>query len=618
MQSPPEGRTGATGSLRASLGALALFGVIAVALTWPLARDLTERLPAGNNDLFQNVWNFWSWGESLSQGESPYSTTRLFQTGERPPVSLAFHTHSEANVLAAYPLTRLFGPECALNLSTLLGFALAGWAASLLARELGFAWGPAIVAGIVFAYLPQHVEQSLEHVNLASYQGMPLFILFLIRMLRRGRGRDAVGCAAFFALNALYGWHNALMILPLGFAVFGALFVACRERRRTMLVHSAVAALIATALLLPFLWPKLAEIAGGADYFRKPPVAKGIDALFLAIPHPGHSLLGGWATELYEQLRSYRSVGFVAYLGWIPIVCAALGSPWIARRVAPNSPALASLGRERPLGFAFWLAVLAAYVILALGSTLVVGGSDTGVPLPFPVLRLVPFYDTLRVANRFLVPAALALSMLVAAGAAIIAGRASSERGRRGIIAGIALLVLADFAWIPFPTRELARPAWPQVVRRDYPGILLNVPGGYRARAAEDLYYQIAHDQPLIGGYTSCLLPEVAARVDAHPILRHLFEGRPQVDVDVSAELSPMLKALSVDTVVVHRKRTREHLEGARQRHAGTARARLYNPERGMPAAALDAVRSALTDVWGPPAYTDEDVEIYSRRERER
>ena len=76
---------------------LAVYALLAIALTWPLATNLTNHIPGGNNDLFQNYWNLWLWKTSLfEQGASPYSTELLF-SGTK--TSLAFHTHSPANTL---------------------------------------------------------------------------------------------------------------------------------------------------------------------------------------------------------------------------------------------------------------------------------------------------------------------------------------------------------------------------------------------------------------------------------------------------------------------------------------------------------------------------------------
>ena len=106
---------------------LAVYTLLAIILTWPLAAQFTSHVPGGNNDLFQNYWNLWLWKTSFfEQGASPYSTDMLFSGTE---TSLAFHTHSPANTLLTLPFLLLLGEGAALSLATLCGFILAAFGA---------------------------------------------------------------------------------------------------------------------------------------------------------------------------------------------------------------------------------------------------------------------------------------------------------------------------------------------------------------------------------------------------------------------------------------------------------------------------------------------------------
>ena len=167
---------------------LAVYTLIAIILTWPLAAQFTSHVPGGNNDLFQNYWNLWLWKTSFfEQGVSPYSTDMLFSGTE---TSLAFHTHSPANTLLTLPFLLLLGEGAALSLATLCGFILAAFGAYLLAKELLGDWRGAFLCGLIFAFFPQHFEQSLEHLNLSSYGAMPLFLLWMIRAIREPSSRS--------------------------------------------------------------------------------------------------------------------------------------------------------------------------------------------------------------------------------------------------------------------------------------------------------------------------------------------------------------------------------------------------------------------------------------------
>jgi hypothetical protein len=130
------------------------------------------------------------------------------------------------------------------------------------------------------------------------------------------------------------------------------------------------------------------------------------------------------------------------------------------------------------------------------------------------------------------------------------------------------------------------------------------------------MYLQTLHRHAIAGGYASCVPPDIERRVTALPLLRIIFEGRPDVrieDLDVEAELARTLDALDAGIAVVHLDRTREALEARAAAARGTAAERLHNPERGIPAAALERIREALRQRWGAPVHADPEAEVFRR-----
>lgn len=581
---------------------LLAFTVLSIVMTWPLAVHLGDRVPAGSNDLWQNYWNFWWWKTAiLERGASPFETDMIFFPQK---TSLAFHTHSAGNILLTSPLLALFGPGVALNVATIAGFVLAGWAAYLLVREVVGDGRAGFVAGIIFAFFPQHFEQSLEHINLASYGTMPLFLYFLVRGIRRGGWGSWIGAGLSFALNTLFSFHGSLMILPGAAVVFLAGLWRTERPRQRVLIETAVAGVVATVVVLPFIWPLLAGMAEGGSSL-KPPVRKPIDLAFLLVPAREHTLWGGLASPIHDAARRYPSAGFTGYLGIVAVVLAGIGVVATLRRrgldeeIRPGRTAL------------FWGAWFVIYLVFALGSELLVAGKDAGVPLPFRWLRSLPLYGSLRVANRFLVPAMIGLSVLAALGSA--AWLRTSKRPRTVLVAIVALLVL-DFLWLPFPTRELPRPRWLDGLATAPEGAVLNIPGGYRARAAIDMYLQTIHRRPIAGGYVSVTPEHVKELIDRHPFLISIFEGRPKEDVPATIGLEPLLDEIGVTVVALHLGRTREAYERKQQELRGTVAVRFFNPEKVIPQKKLDEVRAELRQLCGVPFWADAEVELYSRR----
>ena len=589
---------------------LAVYTLIAIILTWPLAAQFTSHVPGGNNDLFQNYWNLWLWKTSFfEQGVSPYSTDMLFSGTE---TSLAFHTHSPANTLLALPFLLLLGEGAALSLATLCGFILAAFGAYLLAKELLGDWRGAFLCGLIFAFFPQHFEQSLEHLNLSSYGAMPLFLLWMIRAIREPSSRSWIYCGLFFALNCLFAWHNGLMLLPGALALF---LIELRKRpreRKLIATGAAIASLVAILICLPFAWGMLSELVSGTGSPAKPPINKPLDPAFLAIPSAQHSLFGPLVSDLHEQYRSYKSVGFTAYLGLATILLV-LSTVFFRFK---RTDSFADFRNDSPgLSLRFWSCFGGFFLLLALGAELRFLGSGTGLPLPFALLRELPVFSSLRVANRFLVPAMLGLSILAGAGACLWLRQSANPRRLLGIFIAAVLL---DFLSIPYPMRELPRPGWTQAAAKAPEGVLLNIPGGYRARAADDMYLQTLHGRAIAGGYVSVTPPHIKDLLERHPFLRSIFESEHSPTHQDHAALEGLDglfsdKALKIGVVVLHRNRSREGLHAAREDAEGPIAKRYFNPEKGIRRAKLDECSKALRTLWGEPLFTDEEVEIFGR-----
>ena len=144
--------------------------------------------------------------------QSPNHSQYLFHPSG---ADLIFHTHSPFNMIVGMPVNLLWGEAAAYNFCILLGLWMAGWGMYLLVKDLTQDSRAAFLAGVIFAYFPQHLEQTLEHLNLASVQFMPLTLWFFFRTVGGAAKRNVVGLGACFALNALCSWHLGMMLLLL-------------------------------------------------------------------------------------------------------------------------------------------------------------------------------------------------------------------------------------------------------------------------------------------------------------------------------------------------------------------------------------------------------------------
>lgn len=569
-------------------GMVAIYTVLAVLLTWPLTPSLTTHLPLGSNDVWQNLWNFWWWREALVElGTNPYSTHYLFHPHG---TSLALHTHSTFNQIVALPINLLLGPVAALNFATLLGFVLSGIAAHLLALELCKDRTAAYVAGLVFAFFPHHFEQSLEHLNLSSLQFLPWIALYGLRVVRRVSRRDAVLFGVVFALNALSCWHYALFtlfILPWLWVVEWALDADPLARMRMAAPQIALAAAIVLIVMAPFAASMTSEL-GGVDRYAKPPVDRGADLAFMLLPSDHHPVFGPLTRGYYERHRAYPALGSQAFLGFGALILAGLAI--VRTRRDPNVIA--------------WSLVFASSVALSLGAHPTFGGEAIGIPGPHAIFEHLPLLKSLRVANRFIVIAMLALSVLAAIGFTL--GLRSQRRARMLIAAWI----MFESLWLPYPMQRVEFSPLLAQLAGSAKGAVLDIPLSQQSTAALNLAYQTQHQRPIAGGYIS-VGPHGDATLESEPALAALAGMSPDVParIDVAA-----LSRLGFSHVVMHKDRTRRAIVSSLEAlPAGSSfyQRRRFEHMPFMPDETFARISQRLEAQLGPPIAEDDRVRIF-------
>lgn len=563
------------------IGALGCYLALTLLMTFPLVLSWRDALPAGAGDLWQNYWNFWWWKKCLLEGINPLQTQALFHPFG---ADLVFHTHSPFNQVLAMPVNLVFGAAAAYNFSVVVALTLSGFGAFLLTKELTGSAASGFLAGLVFGYFPQTVEQTLEHVNLFSAQFIPLTLFYLVRWTRRSRRADALACGACFGLNALCSWHLGLKL-----AILMAPWVAWhlwrnRKHAGKMARDVGLGVAIATLLVLPMLAPMVALIGEGAEYYLKGPVARGIDPSYLLTPSFGNPIFGGLVQDRYLD-RAYQAAGFVCFLGFVPLALASVGVWRRGRQVYP------------------WLAVFVLSIVFALGAQPYWDGTlHESIVLPFASLSWFPLLENLRVANRFMVVASVGL--------AVLAGYGWRSLGARPAWALplVAVLLLAEYSWLPFPMQEVTHsPLLEQVAKR--PGAVLDLPFHQRNRTVHNMVAQTVHGKPISGGYLSSYPPEVEESVKAEPVLAQLA-GVPAATARVDVD---RLRELGFTTVIVRKYR----IESVRAPMLASVQpGDLLERKRvlrlgGIPDEVMASIRSQLDAAVGGAALEDGLLAVY-------
>jgi hypothetical protein len=238
-----------------SFASLALFVLLAIVHTWPLA---TAPGRLSRNDTADTVHHEWILAWDAHQ--LLHDPLHLFDANIFYPErnTLAYSDHLLVQgVMAAPVLWSGASPVLAYNLVLIAGLALTGWTTSLVVGR----WTGNRVAGILSGSLMAFNAMTLTRLPEIQDQHLeffPLALWALDRLLTTPRIRDAAYLAGWFVLQALTcGYLLAFTALSFVAAVVArpAEWTGPRFRRTAglLLLSAGVAVLALTPFLLPYL-----------------------------------------------------------------------------------------------------------------------------------------------------------------------------------------------------------------------------------------------------------------------------------------------------------------------------------------------------------------------------
>jgi len=242
-------------TLRSAAVAL-LFIVLTIAMTWPQAASMGTRVYDADDPLL-SIWRI-SWIAHIV----PIDPLNLFNGNIFYPEkrTLAYTDSVLLQGAAGAPLIWSgVSRVTTYNVLLLLSMALSGWAMWRYALYLTADHGAAIVAGIIFAFVPFRFDHY-HHLELQATIFLPLTLMLLDRTIDSGSKRDAWLTMAAFVAQVYsciyYSVFLATALIPIG-AI--RLALATREQR----------AAFAKAMWLPLLAALIAAapyaIAYGAN-----------------------------------------------------------------------------------------------------------------------------------------------------------------------------------------------------------------------------------------------------------------------------------------------------------------------------------------------------------------
>jgi hypothetical protein len=234
------------------IASLALFVLLAVVHTWPLASDVAHLTRHDNRDSILNEWIV-AWVAH----QLPRSPLHLFDGNIFHPerYTLAYSEPMIVQGLLAMPLL-WSGASIVLtcNLLLIAGMAFSGWTMALVVRRWTGDWTAALVAGAIFAF-NAHSLSRIPHLQAQHLEFLPLTLFAFDRIAAVPTRRNAVKLASWFILQSLTSVY-LLVITTFALMAAGVARAADLHRHGYAAARTvAVAGGISLMVLLPFLLP---------------------------------------------------------------------------------------------------------------------------------------------------------------------------------------------------------------------------------------------------------------------------------------------------------------------------------------------------------------------------
>jgi hypothetical protein len=469
-----------------------LFTALTAVMTFPQVLHMRDAVHDDGDPLLV------TWSLAWVAHQLPRAPAHLFDANIFYPErgTFAFSETLVAPGLVVAPLHWIgVEPILVYNLVLLSGFVLSGVATAALVRSLTGDGGAAVVAGLIFAFLPYRIDQY-AHLQLQQTAWLPLALWAFHALLRSGRVRDGILLGLCVAAQALSCVYYGLFLVPYMVVVWGAILIAhpalWRPCLRGLAVATATALLAGAPVALAYM---TARERVGERVFQDNADLSAAWWNYLAAP--AANLLYGNLTAPYWQPERALFPGLTA-------ITLALVALWPRRpedtkttitqeRVVPRW----FRGYSKTPAFAYALGLLLAFDV-SLGTN--------GVTYRLLYDYFLPF-RALRAPARMGMIVGLSIAVLAGLGVAHVTARLGSARTRRRVVVAIAICVLIEYASRPVPLQPIPHGV-PDVYadlirdRGDNPDVaVVEYPLGEHNDPTY-MYYSTFHWQHLANGYS--------------------------------------------------------------------------------------------------------------------
>ena len=489
-----------------------IFSVIAVIFTFPVILDFTtEAVGLDCYDQCHMMWRIW-WADFSFENNLDFhhSNYMFYPDGTDIGGNLAYFT-----TFIGFLLVQFLDYITAWNVIWFLGLVFGGYGCYLLANNFNKNYLSSIIAGMIFTFGTYHMVHSMLHIGLSMIVWLPIFVLFLFKLLeKQSKYYAIVGGTVFFLVSLTHLYYTAFIFM---FSIVFFTVYVFRQKKvsnKTFITNFSVLltiGLISTSVLF------LVNPTSG-DEFPMRPLIEHIDYSIslenLILPNSLQTtqIISNYEmnTSFYSFFDSpvmYPNIEAMVFLGYSVIFLSAL-----------------AVIRYRRNHIWFWLLICGIFILMSFGPELKILHEPTGITLPHKVFYdVVPEWDEIRAPARFIVMANMALAVLASyAVYGLIKNKFSSFKQQLMLTAVIGFVILFEFSMIPYPSYSEPIPDIYEEIKNDESKFaVLPVPiggiGDYGLMSDPlVLYHQLHLEKPIYGGHESRVTHETLSNTQTY------------------------------------------------------------------------------------------------------
>jgi hypothetical protein len=480
------------------LSVILIFSVLTVIVTFPVILNLSESAGEERGDKFHMMWRIW-WTDFSFKNDLDFQHSNyiFYPNGIDIGGNLAYFT-----TFIGFLLVQFLDYTAAWNILWFSGFIFGGYGCYLLANNFNKNYLSSIIAGMIFTFTTYHMAHSLTHIGLSMIVWLPIFVLFLFKLLeKQSKYYSIVGGIVFFLVSLTHLYY--LVFITMFSIIFFAVYIFRQKKvsNKTFITNFTILltiGLISTSVL--FLSTSVTD-----DELPVRPLiehikfSNSLENLILPVPEHTTQILSNYGLLLsvysfFDSPLMYDGMEMMIFLGYSVIFLSAL-----------------AIIRYRQKHIWFWLLICGIFIVMSLGPELKIFNESTGIVLPDKIFYdNIPEWDEIRAPARFIVMANLALAVLASyAVYGLIKNKFSSFKQQLVLTAVIGFVILFEFSMIPYPSYSEPIPDIYEEIKNDESKfVVLSSPLGghgdlFLLSDPRILYHQIYHEKPIYGGYES-------------------------------------------------------------------------------------------------------------------